>query len=291
MLKQFFLLLLLFSFLNAKTEINIFAVLTDGLNFVNSKDAKIAIKLWLKNLAGEEQQNRFDLVYLKKREKVLKDFQEGKIAYLSINSIYYLKYRQLLNENIKEIYTFLITNDQYVRYLLVTNKNIKDLKNLKYKTLGIQKSEYIEELYINHLLLENNLSSHNNFFKKTHEYESHSRTLMKLFFNKIDACIVPEHIWNLMTEMNPQINKKLKIIDQSKKIFIPAISLISTKMDDDIYKLHKNNAQEIMNTTNGKQILTLLKATSYQKVNKDLLQPMIDYYQEYLTLQKKKYGK
>jgi hypothetical protein len=82
MLKQFFLLLLLFSFLNAKTEINIFAVLTDGLNFVNSKDAKIAIKLWLKNLAGEEQQNRFDLVYLKKREKVIKDFQEGKIEYL-----------------------------------------------------------------------------------------------------------------------------------------------------------------------------------------------------------------
>jgi len=291
MLRQIFLLLLLFNFLNAEAKVNIFGVLTDGLNFVNSKDAKIAIKIWLKNLAGYEKQDRFDLVYMKDGEKVLEDFAKGDIAYLTISTLYYLKNREQLDAKTKEIYTFLITDSHYMRYLLITNKNVKNIRDLKNSVLGMQKSEYVEELYLDHVLLENNYASYKQFFKKIKEYKNHSRTLMKLFFNKLDACIVPEHTWKLMVEMNPQISKKLKVLNKSKKIFIPALSLISTDMDDDIYNLHNKNTQQIMNTTSGKQILTLLKATSYQKLDKNMLQPMIDYYQEYLILKKKKYGK
>jgi isocitrate/isopropylmalate dehydrogenase len=125
------------------------------------------------------------------------------------------------------------------------------------------------------------------YFSKIQEYDKSSRVLMKLFFNKIDACIIPQHTWEMMREMNPQIDKKLKVLDRSEKIFLSALSLISKKMNDKLYLVHKNNALKLKNSSKGKQILTLLKGKIYKSVDKAFMDPMVDYYQEYLALKKR----
>ncbi len=289
MKKAILLLLLIFGFCKADSEVNKFGVLSEGLSYIHNKDAKIAIKVWLNELASEDYDKELVLDFYDNKEQVLSDFISGELEYLTLNTMHYLENRSKLNPYIRDLYVFLATKDDYISYVLVTknSNNIKSIKNLKNKTIGKHKSEYMDLLYIDHALLQNRLPTHQKYFSEVKEYDKNSRVLMKLFFNKIDACVIPEYTWDMMTEMNPQISKKLKVLDSSKKIFIPALSLISNKMNDKLYNVHKVNAKKLIKSPKGQQILTLLKSKMYKPVDKAYINPMVDYYKEYLALKKR----
>ena len=289
MKKAILLILLIFGFCKADNETNRFAVLTDGLAYMHNKDVKIAIKVWLNELANEDYDKEIVFDFYDTKEEILDKFSKGNVEYLTLNSMHYLENKGKLDPNIKDLYVFLGTKDDYISYVLVTKNSdkIKSIKDLKNRTLGVQKSEYMVLLYIDHTLLNSKLPVHQNFFSEIESYDKNSRVLMKLFFNKTDACIVPQHTWDMMCEMNPQIAKKLKVLDRSEKIFVPALSLVSKKMNDKLYQVHQDNAKKLRDSPKGQQILTLLKSKMYKSVDKAFLDPMVDYYQEYLALKKR----
>ncbi len=289
MKKTILLILLILGFCKADSEVNKFGVLVDGLSYIHNKDAKIAIKVWLNELASEDYDKEVVLDFYDTKEKVLREFINGEVEHLTLNPMHYLENKSKLDPNIKDLYIFLETKDDYLSYVLVTknSEKIKSIKNLKNYTIGIEKDDYLELLYLDHTLLQNRLPLHQKYFSEIKTYDKDSRVLMKLFFNKIDACIVPKTTWDMMTEMNPQIAKKLKILDKSEKIFIQALSLISKKMNDKLYKVHQYNADRLQSSPKGQQILTLLKSKVYKSVDKTYLSPMVDYYQEYLALKKR----
>ena len=286
-------LLLILQCIKADTTEQNFGILTEGLNYIQNKDAKIAIKLWISDMSKAADIHDLKVHYYHNENKVFKEFKTGKITYLALNTLYYLQNRDYLTPMIKSIYAFTLTNKPQISYLLVCKKNqkIQSIKDLKHKRIGMQRLDYTEELYLNHLLLEKKLPNSKYFFRKTIKYESATKPLMKLFFNKVDACIIPDHKWKLACEMNPQIKKKLKILNKSPEIFIPAISIISKNIDPKIEIAHTTYAQNLHKNIRGKQILTLLKSNSYVSINQQILQPLIDYYASFLKYSKSKNGK
>ncbi len=267
------------------------AILAEGQEeVVKTKDAKIAIKMWLKEIATKDYKGELDISYYEYKKDAMKDFFDAKIQFLSLSSLVYLQERDKIEQLVKKKYSFIAPKEDYVSYVLVVPKmkNIKSLKALKNKKISMQNGEAFKQFYIDNLLLENNFPEHQKFFTEVARYKSHSKSLLKLFFGKVDSSIIPRHVWDMMCEMNPQINKKLVILHESPKIFVPSMVLIHKSMDPKLIDLHTLNAKNIDNIARGDQILTLLKADRYIPIDNDFLSPMVEYYEKYQKLRVKK---
>lgn len=258
-------------------------VLTDGLEFSDNRDARVAINVWTNELVGKYYDGKVILNFKNNKKEAINNFLSGASGYLAANAFHYIEQLELLKPHTASIYSFQPTSDNHFRYVLVTKNDPKmtNITQLKNKKLGVEETAYLQTLYANSELLKNNLSETNTFFEKTVRYKTHSKALLKLFFNKIDVCIIPEYTWNTMIEINPQIKKKLKILHRSEKIFIASLGLISKRMDSKLHLAHNKSAAELPASSRGRQVLTLLKTRNYKEISDEILAPMIAFYQNY----------
>lgn len=266
-------------------------VLLEGLDMVKGKDAKIAIQVWISELMSQysAEKKAIDLLYYSDKEAAINDFISGKIGYLTLNTYFYLKEQEKLRPQTKSIYTFYATPKNYLRFVLVTKKeNPVQIKNYKNKVLGIPKTNYMESLYLDSLLMNSGLPVTTKFFSGIKKFDKESTVLLKLFFDKVDICIVPENVWDLMVEMNPQMTKKLKIIEKSEQVFLTALSLINKHWDNELFEIHQKSTQIMKETGKGKKIVNLLKIDSYALIEERAMIPLLSYYEQYKKLKEKR---
>lgn len=116
------------------------AILAEGQEeVVKTKDAKIAIKMWLKEIATKDYKGELDISYYEYKKDAMKDFFDAKIQFLSLSSLVYLQERDKIEQLVKKKYSFIAPKEDYVSYVLVVPKmkNIKSLKALKNKKISI----------------------------------------------------------------------------------------------------------------------------------------------------------
>jgi len=261
-----------------------------GLVNIDNQDVRLAAELLLKEMiVKDERQIKID--FSDDIEKIILSFQEAKADILSLSFIYYLQEYNRISPHVKDAWILIARkNDTFRRFFLVVNKKseISSLKELKNKRIGLLELDSIQELYIDGLLLEKEGMQSQEFFREKVYYPKFSRGLLKLFFNKIDACIVSEYAWDIAVELNPQIKDKLKIIDKSADIF-PPVSLILTHKKSSYYtKLYENFALGLDENSRATQIFNMYQIVQSIKVSENDLIPIREYYKHYLKLKKDK---
>lgn len=173
------------------------------------------------------------------------------------------------------------------KLLLVTRKNsgVLQLSDLKDKRITLSKTQDLEKLYLNTLLLRKKLPEVSEFFSRQIEAKSSNLAIMSVFFNNSDATIVYENQFKTATELNPQIGEKLLVLETSPAylgMLGGARKNLSEVQQDEFTALFKKMSQ----TKKAKQILAMVDAEYIDIVNDEELQSVRELMKEYQTLKK-----
>jgi ABC-type phosphate/phosphonate transport system substrate-binding protein len=92
-------------------------------------------------------------------------------------------------------------------------KRFAELKNMAV-ALPAESSQYssMYRTWAENLVMKEGAGSLESFFSSLKETRNASQAVMAVFFRKADACVVSCHTFEVMTELNPQIARELKVI-------------------------------------------------------------------------------
>ena len=97
-----------------------------------------------------------------------------------------------------------------------------------------------------------------------------SRTILPLFFGQADACIVSESALAVMIELNPQINRKIKLLDRSPKFVNLLVCGTKNISDVNTQRLHEE-IEILSNTSDGQQALTIIQMKRFFEFDPEYL--------------------
>ncbi len=155
--------------------------------------------------------------------------------------------------------------DQFSKLILVVKKGngINNLKSLKNKKIIVFANTDIDNsfalMWIDNILMKEFNETSKTYFSEIKLSSKTSEVVLPVFFDKYDACIITEGLFDVQSELNPQIKTKLDLIRESDKFIIALVcftkkgnKIANDEVVDAFLNLHK--------TQQGKQLLSVFRA-------------------------------
>jgi ABC-type phosphate/phosphonate transport system substrate-binding protein len=224
---------------------------------VDYKDAMSAFKIYVEELS--HQMNHTGAVFpYDTLDSVLKEAENGKVDLISLSSIDYLRIKS--KANLELAFGNIRGGKSTLKYFLLTHedKGFKSLADLKGKRFVYTRGENISLLFLNTVLLKQHLPEAKDYFSAMEEKAKPSQAVLSVFFGQADVCIVNDVAFRTMTEMNPQLEKKLKVVISSPEL-LDNITVFRKSFDTDMKLKALEVARRLKTTPRGKQMLMLVK--------------------------------
>lgn len=240
---------------------------------VNINDASAAFKLWV-NEIGKPVAQDFSLsgIVAADFESVKNNFTKDNIAVLCLSINDYFQYRDAFGLSPAFVPDY--HGETAFEYLLLVRKDkkFKSFSDLKGSNIVVSTNyDPVTSLkWFNTLCLSNNVDKAK-FFKKTTETPKESQMILNLFFGKIDACVVRKTTYNLMKELNSQLDKEITSLVASPPYLIAVMCFTKNIQAENHRKSFSESALNLHNTISGKQIMTLMKIDKLSPFKKELL--------------------
>ncbi len=249
---------------------------------VDPKDAKAIVDLYVKEF-GKSLNIETKAVVYSGIDSIIADLKTGQLDIVSTMPIEYHRIAQRADTELAYTNT---NNDRKKRkwiLLVRNNSGIGGLDDLKDKKLTIGEADTIGLMFADILLLRNYKRPAEHYFSKIIKKRKISSIILDLFFKKTDACLVDDWAFSTMAELNPQIQKQLKIISAS-----PAIINTIIFFRKDISKEKKERAREAIRQMTvsdyGQQLLMVIKSDSIVKLEPSDLDSFNRFFNEYERL-------
>ncbi len=232
-----------------------------SLQGVNSSDGKASLEVWFNQFFKDK---KFDIkikvnIY-QNIDLIINDLNNRKIDYVTLNSLEFCRIKE--KSSIEGLMSGIQNGKIKKELVLVTNnekiKTIKDLKNKKV-IIDIGNLGDIPLVWLDTILLKEELPIHKYFFKSIKKVGKSSQAVMPLYFNQdVDACILTENAYNILCELNPKIAGKLYVLQHSPA-FLPSIFCISKTADKEVRDKLLKMIDEINGNPKTKQGMALFK--------------------------------
>jgi ABC-type phosphate/phosphonate transport system substrate-binding protein len=231
---------------------------------VDPADAQAASQIWiksfLKNLNNGHTGAQAQVAIYQTKKEMLNALQSSTVDILLLTALEYLELKTLV-----PITPFMLTQNyasgQYTYGLYVhKDSGLDHLHQLKGKTLTIQTRSQTDllQLWLDTLLLENDLEIYNIFFKNTQVFSKTSQAVLPVFFQNSDVCVVPTPEFEVLSQLNPQIKRDLKCIAKSPA-YIRSLICARTAFFDQYQDLIQPAIQDLNSTAHGRQLRLLFK--------------------------------
>ncbi len=256
---------------------------------VDMNDAVAALKVWVKEIVKTiKPEFKLNPVLVDNIENV-NSSSLNDVALVCLNSVDYLNYKAKLN--LEGAFVPLKGGQIFSEYILLTKENIKNLTELRGTKIGVKsKSNYsISNMWLGYLLDRNKLPMPNKYFSEIKESDKESQLILSVFFEQINACIVTKNSFNLMKELNPQVGKRLKILDVSPDLIQTVTAFTKNFKNEEHRKLIIKAAEQLNSYPGGKQLLTLMntdQVISFRKEYTDNVNTLIKDYKEITAMSK-----
>ncbi len=250
----------------------------EDMDEVSYKNAKVAMRLWLEKFSKEAGLSS-DAKFYTNFHTIKKEVIKNNIDSLLLSPYSYLKNIKFCQNNFTGGWIKKEKDGKpFFRYLIIARKDGKPKKRLLVHYYTYNKlSEIVARKYaIKH-----------EFSITTESTKKKSKAILDLFFKKCDLAVATQGSWDLMKELNPQIDKKLKVIYRSDRIFVDLISMFSKKMLPRVREAYYKAILTFGNTQTGGQLMRLFKFDGLMGFQDNQLEPLIRFYNEYLYMEKK----
>jgi len=265
-----------------------FGFLSEGTLLSSFKDARVALKVWLEDVAVRYE-GKLNIEFYDNSDSLYNALKNNELDMVVLDLPFFFKNKKDILETCDNFWALNMLDDKYSQYYLIAKKslNAKNFKDIKGKTISLKKGNIGASVWLDKNSLISNKKSSKEITKRILEKKKESTAILNVFFNKSDFAIVRKKTWDIISELNPTISKKLEIVQKSEKIHIPFIGLFRKDINklsiESFFKLSKD-----LNEIKGSQhIIALLKFNSLFRVNNDYLKNLDKYYNEYFILQKK----
>jgi len=252
------------------------------LSDADIKDVRAAGELWMRQVAEKEGLTA-DIVIYSDSASMLKDYKDGRVDMLTTTTLDYLSIAEELDTELA--YSGIYVNEKPTqKYLLIVRSDAGygDVNDLAQKKLAVPKSDDTALLFLNTNLLRNKLPEAAGFFSSIIEKKKSSQAVLSVFFRQADACIATDEAFSIMAELNPQVGSQLKVITSSPEIVL-TVSFFRKDYSKKKKEIIRNAAANLVNTVEGRQLLTLFKlADIYLLTDSDLdtLRSLLNEYEE-----------
>jgi len=148
--------------------------------------------------------------------------------------------------------------------LLLVRKDsgIRSVRDLRGRAIAMPaKNPRCLDMYLawlESLVMEEDSGDINAFFSSVKETRTAAKVVMPVFFKQADACVVTRQVFDLTTELNPQISKELMVISRKEKLAQGVIA-VDRRVSEDVKEKIRQAFLTLHQTTEGKQLLMLFK--------------------------------
>jgi hypothetical protein len=265
-----------------------FGFLSEGTLLASFKDARVALKVWLEDVALNYN-GELHIEFYDTSSALYKALKNNELDMVVLDLPFFFKHKDDIVKNTHNFWSLRMTDVKYPQYYLIGKKslNAKSFKNTKGKTIAYKEGDLGASVWLDKNSLLSNQSSSTKALKNILLKKKESTAILNVFFNKSDYAIVRKETWDVISELNPSIKNKVEIIVKSKKIHIPFIGVFrkgTTGMSvESFFKL----SADLKKLEGSSQIIELLKFNSLFKINDNSLKDLDTYYSEYFKLKKK----
>lgn len=234
------------------------------LEDVNVKDAKAVLDIWTEILKENfKDVDKISVTVFNNANELVGAISKKEVDIIYTSGVIFKEYNLDKKYDIEPIVILNTGNKRnFDLYFLTNSKNkISKFADLKGKTIMIQggKFKFINELWLDLLCLQNGENDKYKFFKKVEFTEKPMQSILPVFFEKADFCIISSISYFAIKELNPQISKALYKIYERKNLVNEVICLPKsfTKAEK---KIIHNASINYENLPNIKQLGKILKS-------------------------------
>jgi hypothetical protein len=247
------------------------------VNIADRNDATIAIKAWATTVAKEQELNEhFEVSVMETEEELSSAFSHGLIDAATITSEQLLD----LSLNFSNVYITMRGDSPSIRYaLLVRKDNINSLEQLDPQSVTIFRGQemtlakmWVSGLFAESFQAQSKIISPLNFPQEGNI----SQIIFKVFFQQIDAAVVPIDAFMLAAELNPQLTKELLILRQSEPL-IPGLFVFRPTWDGPARDALEIAITQLHKTPTGQQVLTVFQCSCIKKYPMEIMDETYDF--------------
>lgn len=242
----------------------------------NPDDAGIAIEMWL-----SESSKRIGVVY-KLTTNFYNDiasmgraFLDGRLDVVVLHSFDFVELREMAP--VEGRVMGIRKGENANTYVLLANsdKQLKSIADLQGKQIlvDVGQSKSAPKAWLDLRLNEISAPPTQVFFSDTKWLLKPSKVVLPVFFGRSDACLVRDIAYQTMVEMNPQINKTLKVIERTPD-FCPGVVCVRSDIDDETKDLITQSVLSLRDDTKGRQLLLLFQVDDVIPYDPKAIEPM-----------------
>lgn len=256
----------------------------------NRTDIEISLNYWLKDLFDKEaEKHHFRIlpgshaIIFERMEDMRLAFDRGELDMIVAPPL--LISRFFKRQELSDGFSAVLDGNQAESLLLIVNaeKNIQEIKDLPGKRLAMIKTDDLAEIFLDRQVLDSLHKRYKDIGLSLLYPNNLNQIILDLYFDKADAGIVYRSSYSLMTELNPAVADKVKVLGEypvkSKNFSFfrhgyPLLGEFNQVMHD------------FAKTERGRQILQVFKTNDIVQCPLEELDGIEQYYQDYLRLRR-----
>jgi len=136
------------------------------------------------------------------------------------------------------------------------------------------------------LTMREGFSSLETYFSSVSEAPAPSRALLQVFFRQADACVVARQVFDLTSELNPQISRELEIIARVDKL-AGGIIVFRHDLQEDRKKKLLQALQTVHNDQQGRQLFVLFQLSRLIPFRPEYMPATVAFFAEHRQLKRR----
>ncbi len=281
LLKLFFIFILLLSpSIQAKENTPIIPEFSIGWYFpsinamVSRTDFHVSVNMWINEFKHIVDIQHTNVKLYDHIKDMRTDFDNEQIDLIVAPPLLLVKYFDL--STLADGFTATSTTGNPYDIVVLARKkaNITTIQEFKNKRLILPIKDELARVFLDSLVIPVHHQTHSQVFSSTHYTTKQSSIIHKLFFDNADIGVAYLETYHLMAELNPQILKKVEIIDHFP-INSPNYSYFHHKFPDASRKYFIDEVIKLNGPARSQEIMNNFRMASLQAGSVESLTPFI----------------
>jgi ABC-type phosphate/phosphonate transport system substrate-binding protein len=254
---------------------------------INNKDVNAAVSVLTRRIVWEKIGKGDARCYDSLRE-MERDFRDGKIQVLAMPAEAFMELRNRIPIEPVLVSSTGTGHDTELLLLVRKDSGIRSVCDLRKRSIAMpMRNHQYGDLYYIWLetLLMREGAGHDidSFFSSVREMRTVAKVVMPVFFRQADACIVSRQVFDLTTELNPQIGRELTAIAGIGKLAHGVIAF-DRRLPEETKRKFREAFLTLHETPDGQQLLMLFQVRKLIPFQPDYLKATEALFSEYRTL-------
>jgi phosphonate transport system substrate-binding protein len=227
---------------------------------LSAKDAMLAFQVLMTKVMGAKYPD-FEILmdFSENIDEALVAIENNRCDIMTLSSLDFFRMRRKIR---LEPLTIISKGDHPTEpylFLIPVDTSLETLIRKTDRRLIVEQSGGgdVATAWLTTLLIEHGLSPTDDFFATIRPAKP-SRTVLPLFFGQADACVVSESTFNVMGELNPQVEKKIRILYRSPG-FVNLLVGATQNLAPEHRRWVLDELATLNNSPEGQQALTIMQ--------------------------------